>query len=117
MDDFLENIYVYIPILAIVLIRLIGSAGKRNKARRPPAVVREPVFDIDEPPAFPKSPPPQGGRPPAPSAPPRPRDLPEASPGRPALKRGAGFPGKALPPLQQAVLWAELLGPPKGLQD
>ena len=125
MDDFFENIYVYLPILAIILIRLIGSAGKRNKERRPPAVVPEPVFDIGEVPAFPERPPAQDG--PAlsrrsatpPSRPvPGPKGLPEAGSGRPAPKRG--FSGRApalrgLPALQQAAVWAELLGPPKGL--
>jgi hypothetical protein len=130
MEDFLENIYVYLPILAIVLIRLLGSAGKRNKARRPPAVIPEPAFDSGEAPAFPQSSPRQGGPaqsgryalsgtpppPPSPSLPaPGLRGLPEASPGRPAPKRGVGFPGMALPALQQAAVWAELLGPPKGL--
>jgi hypothetical protein len=126
MDDFFENIYVYLPILVLVLIRLLRSAGKRKPERRPPpAAVTESAFDFEEEaPAFPKSPPPRGVPAPGalpsggtPRSAPSVRDLPDAG-GRPAPKRGARVPAAgALPALQQAAVWAELLGPPKGLQD
>jgi hypothetical protein len=124
MDDFFDNILVYFPILAIILIRLIGNAAGRNKARkRPPPVLEtepaEPDWPVDEPekpappvPAF------MEGAPSRPEHTAPPPVLPPAKPARPAAPKG-GFPETiaALPALQQAVVWAELLGPPKSLQD
>jgi hypothetical protein len=125
MDELFNNIFVYLPIILIILLRILGSRNRQAGKGKPaaePALAPEP----------PEKPPEQAGRPrkgssrpPAPI--PRTERFPEApfaaaAPAKPAAgtgrAAGEGFPGNLnyLPALKRAMVLAEIMGPPKALQ-
>jgi hypothetical protein len=111
MDDFFNNIVVYLPIIFIVLFRILG-------ARKKPAEKEAPLVEAEaEPVAPPRKKPPK--RPPAPRS-----GVPEPEPAfalapvsRAEVAPKRAFPENLgyLPALKRAVVFAEIMGPPKAL--
>jgi hypothetical protein len=124
MDEVFNNIFVYLPIILIILLRVLGTRNRQAGKGKPAAA--EPAPAPREKPPEPAGRPRKGSSrindpiprtalfpepPPAAAA----RAKPAAGSGRPA---GEGFPGNLnyLPALKRAMVLAEIMGPPKALQ-
>jgi hypothetical protein len=132
VDDIFDNIFVYLPIILIVLFRILGA--RRAAGKNPPVAEPEPRQEPPETVGRPRQKPPE--------KPVRPRKEPSrtippisqrtsfpeapraaASPAKPApgtgRAAGSGFPGNLnyLSALKQAMVLAEIMGPPKALQE
>ncbi|MDR2759537.1 MAG: hypothetical protein LBB78_09160 [Spirochaetaceae bacterium] len=124
MDNFFDNILIYVPIIFIILFRILGM---RNRPKRPQAAPREETAEPVEPPR--KKPPERQPR----KEPPRTNKIPSpgvlfpesslgpAAPAKPPAAAGrpaGGFPGNLnyLPALKRAMVLTEIMGPPKALQ-
>ena len=126
MDEIFNNIFVYLPIILIILIRILGTRNRSAGKGKPPVAEPEPE------PAPREKPPEQAGRPRkgasrkntpisgttlVPEAP-----LAAAAPAKSAAgtgrAAGEGFPGNLnyLPALKRAMVLVEIMGPPKALQ-
>ncbi|WP_411044313.1 hypothetical protein [Treponema sp. TIM-1] len=122
MDEVFNNIFVYLPIILIVLFRILG--GLRNKqVRKRPVAARAVLETVEPEPAEPaprEKPPKPRKEPPRVSKIPASAPLFPETPAAPAPLRtaGRGFPENLnyLPALKRAVVLAEIMGPPKALQ-
>jgi hypothetical protein len=126
MDELFSNIFVYLPIILIILFRILGTRNRAAGKGKPAAAEPAPA-----PASRKEKPPEQAGRPRKgsprtnnsisrtalfPEAP-----LAAAAPEKPAgtgRAAGEGFPENLnyLPALKRAMVLAEIMGPPKALQ-
>jgi hypothetical protein len=119
MDEVFNNIFVYLPIILIVLLRILGA---RKAGKGKPVEIPFEAEEAAEPVSLPEKPREQAKRPrpnfrtslpvPEPAFAPVSQEKP-APPG-PSRK---SFPENLayLPALKRAVVLAELMGPPKAL--
>jgi hypothetical protein len=121
MDELFNNIFIYLPIILIVLFRVLGLRNRRA-GQRPPAAAASPETPAPEKPPEkrPRKEPPRISRIPSgevlfPEIPPAP-----AVPAKVPAARTAegGFPGNLnyLPALKRAMVLTEIMGPPKALR-
>jgi hypothetical protein len=120
----IEGLLTFLGILFFFVLPMIARArGAAQRARQlaprlPPRVLEEPEEEPEEEPVTAAAAAPIPSRPVV-ILPPEPPPL--VQPRAPASAAALAAPGglqrlRRLPPLQQAVVWAEILGPPRGLQ-
>jgi hypothetical protein len=118
LENLFDNIYVIIPIAVVIGIRILSAWQKRQAAaaKDSPAETHGYKDEDGAAPYFESSPPPvpqpahQNARAPAAKPAQKIADAPKAPAGT-----GAAFPHNLdyLPPLNRAVVFSEILGPPK----
>jgi hypothetical protein len=122
MDELFNNIFVYIPIILIVLLRILGNRKKQAAGKGNPLEAEE---EEAEPVSLPEKPPERVKRPrpnsrtslPVPEPAITPVSQEKAAPLK-GPSRGKPFPENLtyLPALKRAVILAELMAPPKALR-
>jgi hypothetical protein len=116
MDEVFNNIFVYIPIILIVLLRILG-ARKAGKGKPPEAEEEaEPLSPPEKPRERAKRPRPNS-RTNLPVSEPALAPVFQEKPVPPGPSGGKSFPENLayLPALKRAVVLAEIMGPPKAL--
>ena len=127
-DNLAEGLFALLFLLfGIVLPLVLRARGAAQRARqlmpRPPQVRQEPEEEPARKPVIPAAAAPIPAPPRPAVAPPReaplvvPPRAPAPAPRSPLAALGGLQRLRQLTPWQQAVVWAEILGPPRGLQE